>query len=262
MKYYDNQAGKGSKKRAAGELRRFFISKVAISRDLFYLFGRFIHLHTSAFPADPARHFFAGRPMKVKNWIKTDPYTITRTALLQDAVSMMKSHNIRHLPVVDGDNLVGFITESDLRQFSFPSMVEDIPVYQVMVTNPLTIDAEASIEEAARIILNNKIGGLPVMEDGRLYGVITASDLLAAFIEVMGLLTATTRVDVEVDPAGGGLDGATRILHECGAVIVNVAMDSGEGAHRVYCFRLEPCETGPLVEALEAAGHKVLSVME
>jgi len=200
--------------------------------------------------------------MKVKNWIKNDPYTITRTALLQDAVAMMKKHNIRHLPVVDGDDLAGFITESDLRQFSFPSMVEDIPVYQVMVTNPLTIDAEAGIEEAARMILKNKIGGLPVMSEGKLYGVITASDLLAAFIEVMGLLQATTRVDVQVNPQSGGIEAVTGIINECGGVIVNVAMDTGEARNKVYCFRLEPCDTGPMVEALEAAGHKVLSVME
>ena len=200
--------------------------------------------------------------MKVRNWIKSDPYTITRTALLQDAVTMMKTHDIRHLPVVDGEKLVGFVTESDLRQFSFPSMVEDIPVYQVMVTNPLTIDADASIEEAARIIHDNKIGGLPVLSDGKLYGVITASDLLSAFIEVMGLLKATTRIDVQVGADSGGIESATGIINDHGCEIINVATDSGDPNNKVYCFRLEPCDTEPLVKALEEAGHQVLSVME
>lgn len=201
--------------------------------------------------------------MKVKNWIHKNPIIVKRTALLQDAVQLMKQHNIRHLPVVDDDGeLVGFVTESDLRQFSFPSMIEEIPVHQVMVTNPRTIDANASIEEAARIIHDKKIGGLPVMDGNQLVGVITASDLLSAFIEVMGLLKSTTRLDVLVSEENGGVEMVTKIIksHDCD--IVNVATDSKEGKKKVYYFRLENCDAEPLVKDLESAGHQVLSVME
>ncbi len=201
--------------------------------------------------------------MKVKNWIHKQPITVNRMALLQEAVHLMKQHNIRHLPVVDDDgDLVGFVTESDLRQFSFPSMIEEIPVHQVMVTNPRTIDANSSIEEAARIIHDKKIGGLPVLDNGRLVGVITASDLLSAFIEVMGLLKSTTRVDVLVNEEKGGLEMVTKIIkaHDCD--IVNVAMDSTEGKKKVYYFRLEHCDGESLAKELEAAGHQVLSVMD
>lgn len=201
--------------------------------------------------------------MKVKSWIHRHPITINRTALLQDAVQLMKSHNIRHLPVVDDDGeLVGFVTESDLRQFSFPSMIEEIPVHQVMMTNPRTIDANASIEEAARLIHDKKIGGLPVMENGALVGVITASDLLSAFIEVMGLLKSTTRIDVLVSEDHGGIELVTKIIKSHNCEIVNVATDSKEGKKKVYYFRLEHCEAKILVSDLEAAGHQVLSVME
>jgi acetoin utilization protein AcuB len=201
--------------------------------------------------------------MKVKNWIHKQPITVNRMALLQEAVHLMKQHNIRHLPVVDDDDdLVGFVTESDLRQFSFPSMIEEIPVHQVMVTNPRTINANDSIEEAARIIHDKKIGGLPVLDNGRLVGVITASDLLSAFIEVMGLLKSTTRIDVLVNEEKGGLEMVTKIIksHDCD--IVNVAMDSTEGKKKVYYFRLEHCDAEPLVKDLETAGHQVLSVMD
>ena len=201
--------------------------------------------------------------MKVKNWIHKQPIIINRTALLQDAVQLMRQHNIRHLPVVDDDgDLVGFVTESDLRQFSFASMVEAIPVHQVMVTNPRTIEANASIEEAARIINEKKIGGLPVMDNGRLVGVITASDLLSAFIEVMGLLKSTTRLDILVHEDHGGIEQVTSIIKSHGCEIVNVATDSKEGKKKLYYFRLEQCDVQPLVKALEAAGHQVLSVME
>jgi len=199
--------------------------------------------------------------MKVKNWIRKNPITVTRSTLLHEANQLMKKYNIRHLPVMEDEELVGFITESDLRQFSFPSMVEAIPVHQVMLTNPMKIDANASIESAAKIIHDNKIGGLPVMEKGKLVGVITASDLLSAFIEVMGLLKATTRIDVIVNEEKGGVDVVTKIIQDCGSDIVNVALDS-QSKKKIYYFRLENCDSELVVNSLKKAGHEVLSVME
>jgi len=203
--------------------------------------------------------------MKVKNWIRREPVTIHRTALLQDALELMKKHSIRHLPVVDdADQLVGFITESDLRQFFFPSMVEEIPVHQVMVLNPITINANASIELAARLIHDYKIGGLPVLDKKKLVGVITASDLLSAFIEVMGLLKSSARIDVLVDRSEG-VDEVSRIIRDNGCEIISVATESHSSRQKVYYFRLENSESTDLdkvIEALEAAGYKVLSIMD
>ena len=199
--------------------------------------------------------------MKVKNWIKREPVTIHRAAKLQDALELMKKHSIRHLPVVDDAQLVGFITESDIRQFFFPSMVEDIPVHQVMVLNPITINANASIEMAARLIHDYKIGGLPVLDKKKLVGVITASDLLSAFIDVMGLLKASARLDVLVDRKDG-VEEVTRIIKEHGCEIISVATESHSSRQKVYYFRLEKVDLEPVVQALEEAGYKVLSVMD
>lgn len=199
--------------------------------------------------------------MKIKNWMQTDPITIERTALLQDASKLMKDHGIRHLPVVDDENLVGFITESDLRQFSFPSMIEDIPVHQVMVLNPITINPHTSVESAARLIHDYKIGGLPVLDKKKLVGIITLQDLLEAFIEVMGLLKTSTRIDIIVDKKGG-VDDVTRIIKEHGAEIVSVAQESQSSRRKVHYFRLEKCNIDPIIKTLEEAGHKVVSVMD
>ncbi len=193
--------------------------------------------------------------------MKKDPVTIGRTALLQDADKLMKKHGIRHLPVVEDGELVGFITENDLRQFSFPSMVEDIPIHQVMVLNPLTVNANASIETAAKLIYEFKIGGLPVLDKKRLVGIITASDLLSAFIEVMGLFKASTRLDVVVNKVGG-LEDVTRIIREHKGEIISVAIESHASRRKVHYLRMEKCDPEPIIEALEAAGHTVISVME
>ncbi len=199
--------------------------------------------------------------MKIKNWMKENPVTIHRSALLQEATDLMKEKSIRHLPVVEDGQLVGFITESDLRQFSFPSMVEKIPIHQVMVLNPITVNANASIETAARLIHDYKIGGLPVLDKKKLVGIITASDLLSAFIEVLGLFKASTRIDVVVDKKSG-LEDATRIINEHGGEIISVAIESYATRRKVHYFRLERCDSAEIVESLEAAGHKVVSVME
>ncbi len=200
--------------------------------------------------------------MKVKYWINKNLVTVERTSLLQDAYKMMKKHSIRHLPVVEEEQLVGFISESDLRQYFFPSMVEDIPVHEVMVLNPITINVNASIETAARLIHDYKIGGLPVLDKKKLVGVITASDVLSAFIEVMGLLKSSARLDVVVKE-DGGLEEVTRIIKEHGCEIVSVATESRAGRKKVHYFRLEKkCDLDSVVQALEEAGHKVISVMD
>jgi acetoin utilization protein AcuB len=199
--------------------------------------------------------------MKVKNWMKTDPVTIERSALLQEAAELMEEHAIRHLPVVEDGQLVGFITQTDLRQYFFPSMVQKIPVHEVMVVNPITVDVNSSIEKAARLIHDFKIGGLPVMDKHKLVGVITSSDIVSGFIEVMGLLRTSIRLDVIVDK-DGGVDDVTRIINQHGIEILSVATESQPSRRKVYYFRLGRGEIDPVVKNLEAAGHKVLSVMD
>jgi acetoin utilization protein AcuB len=199
--------------------------------------------------------------MKIKNWINREPISISRTALLQDAMLLMKEHSIRHLPVMEDDHLVGLITESDLRQFLFPSMVESIPVHQVMTLNPITINISSSIETAARLIHDYKISGLPVLDKKKLVGIITASDLLSAFIEVMGLLQASSRLDIIVGKRGG-LAEVSRIIKQHNCEIISIATESHSARRKVHYFRLEKCDLEPVVEALEEAGHKVISVMD
>jgi acetoin utilization protein AcuB len=199
--------------------------------------------------------------MKVKNWMKEDPVTTARTTLIQEAAELMKDHSIRHLPVVDEGQLVGFVTQTDLRQYFFPSMVEDIPVHDVMVVNPITVDVNSSIDQAARLIHDYKIGGLPVMDKKKLVGVITASDIVSGFIEVMGLLQKSTRIDVIVDKKGG-VEDVTRIIKENGIEIFSVATENQPSRRKVHYFRLGKGNLDPVVSALEKSGHKVVSVME
>lgn len=199
--------------------------------------------------------------MKVKNCMQSDPVTITRTAMIKDAVTLMEKHAIRHLPVMEEGRLVGFITENDLRQYYFPSMVGDIPVDEAMVRNPVTVTVDTSIDQAARLFHEFKIGGLPVMENHELVGILTASDLLSAFIEIIGLLKASSRIDVMVDKQVG-LDEVTKVIQDHHGEIISVATEKRPSHRKVHYFRLEKCDMQPIVSDLERLGHKVVSVME
>jgi len=174
---------------------------------------------------------------------------------------LMDKHAIRHLPVMEDGRMVGFITENDLRQYYFPSMVEEIPVDQAMVRNPVTITIDTSIDQAARLFHEYKIGGLPVMENDDLVGILTASDLLTAFIEIIGLLKASSRIDVMVDKQVG-LDEVTKVIQDHHGEIISVATEKRPSHRKVHYFRLEKCDLQPIVNDLERLGHKVVSVIE
>lgn len=202
--------------------------------------------------------------MKVKycmQGIRKKLVTVGRDALLQEAGTLMKQHGIRHLPVVEDEQMVGFITESDIRHYAFPSLEHDIFVHEVMVRNIITINLNATIEKAARLIHDYKIGGLPVLDKKRLVGIITATDLLSALISVMGLLKVSTRIDVLVGKKGG-VEDVTRVIKEHGGEIISVSTEQHSSRKKLYGFRLEKCDYDEVIEALEERGHKVVAVVD
>ncbi|MDM7202945.1 MAG: CBS domain-containing protein, partial [Thermodesulfobacteriaceae bacterium] len=107
--------------------------------------------------------------MKVKNWMIKDIITISPKATVEEALQLMKVHSIRHLPVIEEDKLVGLVTESSLRPYLTADKLT-LPIKEVMIINPIVIDPETSIDEAARIIYKYKIGGIPVINQGKLVG--------------------------------------------------------------------------------------------
>jgi len=133
----------------------------------------------------------------VKDWMTTDPISITSNSTLPDAYWLMINNQVRRLIVLDGEALVGIITLDDIRHakpsttFGFDLVrVSDqlckMTVRQVMSENPKTIKASALFIDAARLMLEYKISTLPVMEDNHLVGVITESDIFRAFVELEG----------------------------------------------------------------------------
>ncbi len=131
--------------------------------------------------------------------------TIPEDALVGETVELMKAKKIRHLPVVDGNGrLVGIVTDRDLRQMIFdPSIQERLgeaaavlktrTVREVMTWGVVTVRPENGIGQAARLMYEQKIGALPVVDQGRVVGILTERDVLRAFERLVRERTTTVR---------------------------------------------------------------------
>lgn len=201
--------------------------------------------------------------MKIRDLMIQEPITISENASITEALERMKTNSIRHLPVVESDNrLKGFVTLADLKQGLIPSMVGDVSLSDLMITDPITVHPDDDLEVAARLIYKYKISGMPVIEDGSVAGIITESDILRAFIDMMGILSGSSRFDVVMKEGPDAFREALQIINDSGAEIINVGMSARHVSKRIYFFRLTACKTQPIQEALEDAGFEVLHAMD
>ena len=198
--------------------------------------------------------------MLVARRMSRNPVAVSPKASIQEAMELMKKHSIRHLPVVNREKrLVGWVTDTDLRGALIASMIEDLTVGDVMIADPVTVRSSDVLEQAALLITEHKIGGMPVLEDGKLVGVITVVDILQAFIDIMGVLGASSRLDVQLSDSRDAFQEVSRIIREHNGEIISVGILRQDSPERIYSFRIEKCDIEPLRQALEEQGHKVVS---
>lgn len=121
---------------------------------------------------------------------------------LLDAILLMRRSGFRHLPVVNGERLVGIITERDVFRLApsmlvkpsaleYNALLEDTPLAKVMTRNPITVTPDSRVLDAVSILYYKKVGCLPVVENGRLIGIITVTDMLGLLLQMLGGAVAT-----------------------------------------------------------------------
>lgn len=134
--------------------------------------------------------------MKVRDCMTTVVTTVGVAEPIRGAWDLVEETRLRRFPVLDGDRLVGIITDRDLRNATVSSVVltekkyhdfllDTVKVEAIMTPDPATIAPDAPLVEAARLILEMKVGGLPVVEQGKLVGIITETDLIRTLIELL-----------------------------------------------------------------------------
>lgn len=196
--------------------------------------------------------------MKIKSLMIADPITIPESSSVSDAIELMRSHSIRHLPVVTEDmTLKGFLALSDLKQGLLPSLMNDLSLSDLMIKDPIAVSPDDDIEVAAQLMYKYKIGGMPVIKNRKLAGIITESDILRTFIEMLGILTSSSRIDVVIGDEPGTLAKAIQIIHSGGGEIITIGQSSQEIGKKTYFFRLSPCNTEPIARALESEGFEI-----
>ncbi|MCB0120251.1 MAG: CBS domain-containing protein [Anaerolineales bacterium] len=188
--------------------------------------------------------------------------TVTPDTPVHDALAMFKKEHIRRAPVVKDGKMVGIVSESDLLNAS-PSPVTSLSVWemnyliskvtvkQVMTKKPTTVDVNTPIEEAARIMADKKIGGLPVMRSGKLAGIITETDLFKIFLELMGARTKAMRVTAEIDDKPGSLAKLTKAISNAGGNFVSFGQFSGDDpSSKIVTFKVAGLKKEQITTAL------------
>ena len=127
--------------------------------------------------------------MLVKERMSPRFITIGQDASLAEARSLLDHHRIRHLPVVEDGNPVGIITDRDIRSAAPASSLGQVKVGEIMTRNLITVTPGTQVQEAAKLMVTHRIGGLPVQKEGKLVGIITETDLLNALVEIMDRAT-------------------------------------------------------------------------
>jgi acetoin utilization protein AcuB len=189
-----------------------------------------------------------------------DPVTVSPDDLLIQARLKMQKGNFRQLPVVADGQLVGIITDRDMREHA--GYLDRTEVKAVMSRKPLSVTPAMTLEAAAQLLLKHKIGGLPVVENVRVVGIITRSDVLQAFLDVMGASEEiSTRIDFALQGEAKSLAEASRIVSEEGGEVLSVGTYRGKWGEAPVCYlRLRSGDTDAIARVLKERGFEVLGV--
>ena len=134
--------------------------------------------------------------MEIRDWMTPNPKTVDQGDSVKAAVVILLKDRIRHLPVMNGDQIVGIVSDRDIKR-SLPSVIagasadeyqafmNDTSVSQVMTPNPVTCTPQTEVIEVVRQFSERKFGAFPVVEDGQLVGIVAQGDMMRAFFEVL-----------------------------------------------------------------------------
>lgn len=211
--------------------------------------------------------------MLVAEWMTRDPITIVVTATVGEVATLMVRRKIRRIPVVAADDgpLVGIISKSDvlgaapanLNPFS-PAADGDaqlnLPLRSIMTGSPVTVATDAPLEVAAQLMIDRKIGGLPVISGARLVGILTESDVFRAFAAALGGAGTGLRITFELATGDDVVPMVVKLAARYKQRVTSVATYVVTG-HSIAVVRLVGPESEGLVDELWKTGHRVRSVL-
>ena len=215
--------------------------------------------------------------MLVRERMTHNPITITPDISVRHALRLMRERKVHHLPVLDGrGQLVGIVSDKDLLHAS-PSPVTSLSVWEitealymltvekVLTQKVITVSEDMPLEEAARIMADSGIGGLPVMRGNTLVGIITKADLFKAFLQLLGGRRSGVRVTVSISGTKGTLAKISNLIFGVGGDIVGLGLSEvtdTTGKHWEITFKVQDVPQDKLVEAIRPAVYEIIDVRE
>lgn len=215
--------------------------------------------------------------MLVRELMTPKPIVVSPDTTVPDALHLMRDRKVRRLPVVDSHGrLVGIVSDKDLLYASpspattlavweIPDLLGRLKVEKVMTRDVITVSEDTPLEEAARIMTDSKIGGLPVMRGGELVGIITETDLFKSLLELLGGRRPGVRIAVAVPAVKGELSKITTAIFEVGGNIVGIGMKGILGSYgdtAEVVLKVQDVPQDKLVETLRPVVSEIMDVRE
>lgn len=203
--------------------------------------------------------------MIVEDVMQTSVTTITPKTPLAEAVRLVRRRGIRHLPVVQDHALVGIVSDRDLKRAAVASpetpqvrsLPEAPPVDEIMTRAVITVGRTFPIEEAARLMVTEKVSALPVTEGGRLIGIVTETDVLELFVRGMGAGEPSSRIDVRLSDEGLALADLVHAIEEARAEICSIMTLRDRSGHKDVVIRVRTIDPRSAIACLGARGYTV-----
>lgn len=213
--------------------------------------------------------------MLVHERMSRNPYTITADTPVEEALKRMREVHVRRFPVVNkAGKLVGIVAEKDLL-YASPSpatslsihelhyLLSKLTVSEVMKPDVVTVTEDTPVEDAARIMADQKIGSLPVVRDGRLVGIITETDLFKLFLELLGARKKGVRLTMLLPDVKGTLAKVTELIAQKGGDIIALGTFLGEDpSNFLAAIKIADVPKDTLVEALQPLALKMIDARE
>lgn len=208
--------------------------------------------------------------MFVANRMTKNPITVKPDTKVDEAAALMKKYHFRRLPVVENEKLVGFLSDRDvlkaapspattLAKYEIHSLLAKMPVSDIMSKQVVSVHVDATIEEAALLMCDHKIGGLPVVSSvGAVVGVITETDIFKTFVDVMGLAQGKTRLTLTVKDRIGAVKDIASVFSALGLNIDSlITCKQTDGDYEIV-VRGDFTDVPALTEHLAKEGFPVL----
>ena len=199
------------------------------------------------------------------------PVTVTEDTSLDRALELMHSEKVRRLPVLDKrGQLVGIVSELDLLKaspspatslsmYELPYLLSKLKMHDIMTKDVITVTEDTPLEEAALVMAENKIGGLPVMRGDKLVGIITETDLFKIFLEMLGAREEGVRLSMLIPEEKGTLAKiADKVTQLGGSFVAQGAILGEDPTNRLLTIKVKDVSEDALVSAMQGLGLEIL----